>query len=279
MRNLWRFINNYNAFFLFIIFFIFSIILLVRNNDFHRASTLNSSNSFIGNIYERVNTITKYLDLNTVNDSLAKENARLHNLLPSSYFNDSVVNKTFVDTIHRVHYEYLEASIINKSITSRNNYLTINRGSLHGIQKGMGAIGPSGVVGIVWNVSENFSSIRSILHEDTRISSLIEGTPYFGPLIWEGGDPGIATLTDIPNQLNLKKGANVVTSGLGDIFPKGIMIGKILKSGVKGGGSFLDISVKLSTNFYALQHVYIIKNNFAKEQRELESANKESLNE
>src|SRR5690606_14459585 len=128
--------------------------------------------------------------------------------------------------------------VINKSITSRNNYLTINKGSIHGIKKGMGVIGPSGVVGIIWNVSKDFASIQSVLHEDTRITSSIEGTPYFGPLIWNGEDPQVVTLTDIPNQLNVKAGTRVITSGLGVIFPKGITIGKIIKSGIKGGGNF-----------------------------------------
>src|SRR5690606_30032132 len=210
MRNLWRFISNYNAFFLFIIFFITSIVLLVKNNDFQRASTLNSSNHVIGNIYAKVNQVTKYLNLEIVNDSLAQENARLRNQLPSSFFNDTVIINSVKDSVHRVQYEYMEAEVINKSITSRNNYLTINKGSIHGIKKGMGVIGPSGVVGIIWNVSKDFASIQSVLHEDTRITSSIAGTPYFGPLMWNGKDPNIVTLSDIPNQLHIKKGMKVI---------------------------------------------------------------------
>ncbi|MBU0695472.1 MAG: rod shape-determining protein MreC [Bacteroidetes bacterium] len=279
MINLWRFISRFNAFFLLIIYFSISLIMLIKNNDFQRASTFNTSNQIIGSIYSKVNDINKYLRLSIVNDSLAQENLTLHNQLKSSFFNDSLVIKKVNDTINRIQYEYIVAEVVNKSITSRNNYITINRGSKHGIKKGMGVIGSNGVVGIVWNVSENFSSIQSILHEDTKITSSIEGTPYFGPLIWDGDDPNIVTLTDIPNQLNLKKNARVVTSGLGVIFPPGILIGTVLKSGVKGGGSFLDISVKLATNFYALQYVYVIKNNFQKEQENLELQNKESVNE
>lgn len=279
MLNLWRFVSKYSAFFFLIIYLTVSFILLIRNNDFQRASTFNTSNQIVGSIYQEVNSVNKYLDLNLVNDSLAQENIRLRNQLKSSFLDDSVISKTVSDTVNRVKYEYILAEVINKSITARNNYITINRGSLHGIKKGMGVIGASGVVGIVWNVSENFASIQSILHEDTRITSSIEGTPYFGPLIWEGKNPGVVTLTDIPNQLNLKPNAKVITSGLGVIFPKGIMIGQVLKAGVKGGGSFLDISVKLATNFYALQYVYVIKNNFQTEQEVLEQANKESLNE
>lgn len=279
MLNLWRFISRFNAFFLLVIYFSISIILLVRNNDFQRASTFNTSNQIIGSIYERVNGIEKYLHLSAVNDSLAKENVALRNQLKSSFYNDSVTSRKVVDTVNHVQYEYIVAEVVNKSITARNNYITINRGAKQGIKKGMGVIGPNGVVGIVWNVSENFASIQSILHEDTRITSSIEGTPYFGPLVWNGKDPNIVTLTDIPNQLQLKKNARVVTSGYGVIFPKGILIGHVLRSGIKGGGSFLDISVKLSTNFYALQYVYVIKNNLQKEQETLESANKASVNE
>ncbi len=279
MLNLWRFIAKYNAFFFLIIYLTISVLLLIRNNDFQRASTFNTSNQIIGTIYTEVNSINKYLDLTLVNDSLAQENVKLRNELKSSFFDDSVITSIVTDTIHKVKYEYILAEVVNKSITSRNNYITINRGAKQGIKKGMGVIGSSGVVGIVWNVSENFSSIQSILHEDTRITSSIENTPYFGPLIWEGKNPNVVTLTDIPNQLNLKPKARVITSGLGVIFPKGILIGNVLRGGIKGGGSFLDISVKLATNFYALQYVYVIKNNLQTEQESLEQANKESLNE
>jgi rod shape-determining protein MreC len=207
-----------------------------------------------------------------------KENLELRSQLGANFFDDSLKTILVKDTVHQLQYEYILAEVVNKTITSRNNYITINRGSKQGIKKGMGVSGPNGVVGIVWNVSDNFSSIQSILHEDTRITSSIENTPYFGPLIWEGNDPSIVTLTDIPNQLNLKVNERVITSGLGVIFPKGIPIGRVVKSGVKGGGSFLDIYVKLATNFYSLQYVYVIKNDFKEEQQTLESVNKESVN-
>jgi rod shape-determining protein MreC len=278
MLNLWRFISRFNAFFLLIIYLTISIILLIKNNDFQRASTFNTSNQIVGNIYQRVNMVNKYLNLNLINDSLVKENLELRSQLSVNFFDDSLKTILVKDTINKVQYEYILGEVVNKTITSRNNYITINRGSKHGIQKGMGVTGPNGVVGIVWNVSEDFSTVQSILHEDTRITSSIENTPYFGPLVWEGEDPSIVTLTDIPNQLNLKPNERVVTSGLGVIFPKGIPIGRVVKSGVKGGGSFLDIYVKLATNFYSLQYVYVIKNNFKTEQQFIESLNKESVN-
>ncbi len=279
MNNLWRFISKYNALFLFIIFFVIAIILLIRNNDFQRVSTLNTSNQLVGVFYSKVNNVLKYIHLDAVNKELVAENMLLRNQLKASHFNDSVVVNTVNDTINRVQYQYIAAEVINKSVNSRNNYITINKGSKHGIQKGMGVVCPTGVVGIVWNVSPDFATIQSVLHQDTKITSSIEGTPYFGPLIWDGENSQIATLTDIPNQINLKKGVKISTSGLSVTFPKGIAVGTVLKAGVKGGGSFLNISVKLATNFYALQYVYVIKNIFATEQQDLENLNKTQGNE
>ncbi len=277
MRNIWRFLNKYNAIFFFIIFFAISLYLLIRNNNYQRASTLNSSNQIIGTLYERSNEISSYLTLGAVNDSLARENARLKNSLKSAFFEDSVKTgqvKDSLDSVRTIQYNYIVAKVVNKSVNNRNNYLTINRGSRQGITKGMGVVSPSGVVGIVRNVSENFSSVQSILHQESQINSMIEGSKYFGPLRWDGSSSSYANLADIPNNFKVKKKSRITTSGLGTIFPQGIPVGNVESASIKNGGSFLDIKVKLSTNFYTLQYVYVIKNFMAAEQEGLESLNK-----
>ena len=128
MRNLWIFISKYNAFFFFIIFFIISVVLLVTHNSFQRASTWNSSNKVIGEAYQTVDEFKSYLKLGATNDSLALENARLRNRLKSSFFNDSLIDGSVNDTIHKQQYRYIVAKVVNNSINRQNNYLTINRG-------------------------------------------------------------------------------------------------------------------------------------------------------
>jgi rod shape-determining protein MreC len=273
MRNLWIFISKYNAFFLLIIFLSISFVLLVNNNSFQRASAWNSSNQLVGEAYERVNSFTSYLSLGRTNDSLAAENARLKNELKTSFFNDSVIQKTVTDTVTQQQYTYIVAKVINNSIHQKNNYITINRGRKHGIQKGMGVLGPKGIAGIVLNVSEHFATIQSVLHSDTRISASVEGN--IGSLVWGEGnyDPRLAVLKDIPNHVIVKKGNRVVTSGY-SLFPSGIEIGRVTRTGLKGGDSFLNIEVWLSTDFSKLQYVYVVNNLLSTEQKELEAPNK-----
>lgn len=274
MRNLWLFISKYNAFFLLIIFLIISFILLVNNNSYQKATALNSSNQVVGEAYERVDKFTDYLSLGQTLDSLAAENARLRSQLKYSQYDTTIQKATVSDTVSMRQYSYVVARVINNSIHQKNNYITINRGSLHGIQKAMGVICPSGVVGVVQSVSPHYATIRSLLHSDTRISASVLPGNAFGSLIWgeENHNPRIAILQDIPNHIQLKKGQKIVTSEFSGVFPPGIDIGRITRTGLKGGDSFLNIEVYLNTDFSTLQYVYVINNIMAKEKEALEEA-------
>jgi rod shape-determining protein MreC len=273
MRNLWLFISKYNAFFLFIIFFTISLILLINNNSYQRASVWNSSNQIVGQAYERVNKFSSYLVLGETNDSLATENARLRNLLKSSYYDDSLKQVTVKDSTLKQQYTYTVARVINNSVHQKNNYLTINRGSKHGIKKGMGVISSSGVVGIVLNVSANFSTVRSLLHTETKISASVDGN--IGSLVWGEGnyDSRFALLKDIQSHLTIRKGARVITSEF-SLFPPGTNIGYVSESNTRDGNSALKIKVKLDTDFTKIQYVYVIINLLSEEQLVLEAQNK-----
>lgn len=276
MRNLWIFISKYNAFFFFAIFFIISVILLVRNNSYQHASALNSSNRITGEAYERINHFKSYLALGRVNDSLVAENSSLRNQLSNARYTDTVKQNTVKDTLTRQQYTYIVAKVVNNSVNQKNNYITINRGSRQGVAKGMGVICANGVVGQVLNVSENFATVLSLLHSDTHISAGIAGTGAFGSLVWGIGnyDPRIAILQDIPNHVMVKPGAKVVTTTYSATFPAGHPIGTVIQTNKKGGASFLDIEVRLSTDFSRLEYVYVVNNLMAAEQLKLEAQSK-----
>lgn len=274
MRNLWIFINRYSTFFLFILFFALSFILTIRNNSFQRASAINSSNEVVGRAYEKVDYFKAYIDLNETNLTLAHENAALRALLKSSNYDNEMISRTIRDTLLEPQYSYTEARVINNSINQKNNYLTVNRGSRHGIKKGMGVISSNGVVGIVLNVSPNFSTVQSLLHSDTRVSASLSKSEAFGSLVWgqNAVDPQYAVLRDIPNHVEVEKGERVVTSGY-SLFPPGIVIGQVEETGITSGSSFLDIKIKLNNDFSTLRYVYIVTDKLATEKEQLEEQN------
>lgn len=274
MRNLLIFISKYNAFFLFLIFEISSLIIYIKYNSFQKATFINSSNQVTGNIYGRVNKLNQYLALKESNDSLMAENARLRNQLPSSFYADTAARHTVTDTVYHQQYTYIAAKVINNSVNRANNYMTINRGSNEGIAKDMGVICSSGLVGIVVNTTAHFSTIRSFLHKDTKISAMVTDTKDIGSMIWSDDlGPHTGLLIDIPNHVKPRLGEPVVTSGF-SLFPPGISIGKISKLNAKGGGFFLNMEVNLSVDFSRLEYVYVVINKLAVEQATLEAQQK-----
>ncbi|CDS94092.1 rod shape-determining protein MreC [Sphingobacterium faecium] len=279
MRNLWLFLRRYNAFFWFILFFGFSVFLVVTNNTFQRASALNSSNHIIGHIYEKVNSWKSYLSLTETNDQLVKENVSLRTQLENYLTTDTVAmaKSPVIDSSEFGRYEFIIASVTNNSIHQKSNYLTINKGSLAGIEKGMGVLAPNGVVGIVLNVTPHFSTVQSLLHPDTKISVTLANTEVFGSLVWGSNvDYRFAMVKEIPNHVKVKTAEKVYTSGYSGHFPKGILVGAVVETGISSGDSFLDLRILLSTNFSNLHHVYVVKDLFAKELKQLEETNQDN---
>jgi len=277
MRNLWLFLIRYNAIFWFILFFTVSIVLVIRNNNFQRSSFISSSNAVIGSYYKQVNSWKSYLSLDETNEKLAAENAllrkQIQNILQADTSADTV---HIVDSIEQGRYTFIVANVVNNSIHQKNNYLTLDKGSADGIEKGMGVITSNGVVGLVLQTSSHFSSVQSLLHPDTRVSVTLDSSAVFGSLVWGSNtDPRYGMVQDIPNHVQVKKGEKVYTSGF-SLFPAGIEVGKIAETGVTSGQSFLDLKIALSTNFSNLHHVYVVKDLLIQEKEILEEASQDN---
>jgi rod shape-determining protein MreC len=274
MRNLLIFITKYNAFFLFLIFEISSIIIYVKYNAFQKASVINSSNQVTGRLYTQINGLYDYLSLKEVNDSLARENARLRNQQKSSFYIDTIARHKINDTVFKTQYEYIDAKVINNSTNHSYNYITINRGSKDGIAVGMGVISGAGIVGKVINVTEHLANVQSMLNKDTRFSVMLEKNREIGYIRW-GDDlnPTKGMLMDVTNNAQPKLGEMVVTSGY-SLFPQGIPVGRITNLHPKGGGISLNMEVTFSVDFTKLQYVDVVDYKFAKEQEGLEALQK-----
>jgi rod shape-determining protein MreC len=270
MRNLIFFIYKYYVFFLFFALEVAAFIVIYRFNNYQKASFVNYTTGVTSSFYTAVSNTNEYFNLRTVNDSLQAENARLHSQLITSYYKNSF-NATLVnDTVYRQQYEYIPAQVVNNSVTKRNNYITLNRGRLHGIEPEMGVISDNGIVGIVMNVSDHYCTVLSLLNNNCKISARIEKNGAFGSLVWEGDDPKFATLKDVNKHVPLMVNDKIITSNFSTIFPEGIPIGKIYAHSLDAGDNFHRIKIELNTDFSTVSTVYVIRNLLKQEQQQLE---------
>jgi rod shape-determining protein MreC len=275
MRNLFYFLWKYNFFIFFLLLEVVCALLIVRNNNFQQASVFNSTNRVVTEVNSVVSSITGFINLRTTNDALARQNAGLKSLIPDVYYIDSVLSQVKNDSIYLQQYTFINSRVINNSVNRRNNYLTLNKGSNHGVRPEMGVISGDGIVGIVKDVSDHFCSVMSFLHKDSRISARLKNTGYIGSMVWDGYDETRASLKDIAKHVKVSRGDTIITSSFSAIFPEGILIGIVTDVNPDTGDNFQEITVKLSTSFGKLSYVYIVTNLLKEEQLALEEPQKD----
>lgn len=273
MRNLFNFLVRYYFIFLFLLLETLSVIMVARTHQHHRAYFLHSGSLISGFFYQKANNISSYFSLKQVNQQLAYENARLLEMSANSFLEKDTVTHIHQDTLSLQRFRYLNARVINNSVTRRNNYLTLNKGSKDGIGKDMGVITPNGVVGIVNNVSENFCTVISMLHEDMQISVKLVKNDHIGTMTWEGGDYRHATLSYIPGHVELAVGDTIVTSGYSVMFPDRIPIGTISDFRMRRGETFFTADIALSLDYNRLNYVFVVIDLMGQEVEALEALN------
>ncbi len=270
MRNLLKFIQKNSFFFLFIVLMTIALSLTIIRQQYQQSLFISSSNRFIATIYNHYNNINSYFLLKEVNKQLMQDYADLLDEQAGSFIITNKHVHEVRDTLIRRRYSYMAADVINNSVIRRNNYITLNKGAVHGVKPDMGIITPNGVAGIIISVSQNFSVAMSLLHSDMLVSAKIKKNNQLGSLRWEGIDYRKAFLTYLPPHLELNEGDSIVTSGFSTVFPENVFIGTISDWEIRRGDTFFTAEVELAMDFNRLWHVFIVKNLMKEEQKELE---------
>lgn len=259
MQQIFNFlIRNKNSI-LFLILLAVSVFLTIQNHAFQKSRFISSANFITGGVYSWSNNLNTYLHLDEYNERLLEENNKLRNII--SNINDSISVEKQLDSISfEGDYLFRTARVINNNFTKIDNYLTLNRGENSGIKAEYGVITSQGIVGIVDRTNKEYSRVISILNSRSRINAQLSNTNHFGSLIWNGKDPNVVQLTDVPRQAPVKKGDTIITGGRSLIFPKGIPIGSIEDFTLDQTQSYYTIDIKLFNDMTNIGYVYIIEN-------------------
>jgi len=277
MRNLFIFFRRFSNLILFLVLQVVSIAMLVKYNRTHQAAYMEMSYELTGKINKQANKVETYFHLGENNKRLAEENAALKNEMASAFTSIDTSGRVIIDstkwdtTGRQRKYLYRVAKVVNNTISLQNNYITIERGRLQGVEKGQAIVGAGGIVGVVTDASDNMAIVMSLLHRNSRPTVMMKNSLVSGTLLWDGKNPEILQLNGIPKSTKMVKGDTVLTSNLSINFPPGLMVGTIVKIEQEKEGNNLVLQVKPGANFLSLQWVDAIENLYQKEQAELEA--------
>ncbi len=284
MKNLFKLIYRYHVAFLFVLLETISFSMVVTYNSYQRATFFDSGNFFSGTLFEKFSAISQVFEFKQVNFKMAEENAILRTALQELLLKSNRGNYHSSDSIYlpriardssqKAVYRFTTARVINNSVNQQHNFITLNKGRHDGIKPDMGVIANGQVVGLVTNVSENFSTVISLLNSKWKISAKIKRNDYFGSLSWDGKDYRRVQLNEMPYHVPVQNGDTVVTTGYSSSFPEGLIIGTISDFTLGTGSNFYKIEVMLAADFKSLVIVGLVENKQLNEIKQLESLNK-----
>jgi rod shape-determining protein MreC len=236
-----------------------------------RVKWLSSSSKVAGSVYQIKANLENYFELKKVNKRLSDENANLRQALYQSQFEKALIEGTFGNTDTLNKFVVSPAKVIKNSVIREKNLITLNKGGKEGIVQDMGVISDKGVVGVVENTSDHFTTVISLLHSELSINASLKNTKHFGSLIWDTKTIDRCILVDLPKISNIQIGDTIVTGGMSSVFPAGIPIGQVSAYSVPNNSSFYKAEVRLFNDMSNLDQVYVIKNTLKEEQVSLEN--------
>lgn len=286
---MWRIIQTLSRFgnaILFVVLQLSALLLIINLNNTHK----RISQSFFLKVSASVSSlntqITNYFSLGRENDKLMEENILLREQLLAMqnevtlYKNRVPYQPGFIhlpDSMLPLQgFEFIPALAINNSTNRNYNYITLNKGTKHGVGKDMGLVSPDGICGRIIESSENYSLAISVLNKKFSVSSRMMHNQNIGPLTWDGRDPDFAWLEDIPLTSAIIIGDTVVTSGYSTLFPAGIQVGFVESYDNNVQVGFYRVRVKLATNFRGLRNLYVVRHGHQAEIAGLEANEKEN---
>lgn len=285
MRRLIEFLVGNGNLFFWLALQAIGVLLLFRSSKSHDLVYQQAAGAATYRVNEWYAEWRAYFNLGTQNEVLMSENASLRQQLINRERQLGAMehrlpfapNFTVLpdSLLPYQRYQFISTRVVQRHSHTDYNYIVLDKGRRDGVEKEMGLMSPTGVAGLVVDVSENYSVAMSLLNKDFKLSVRVRRPEVFGTLQWDGGSASHADLLYVPMHNLIKPGDTIATSSHGSIFPEGIIVGFVEEVKPDAQGSFHDIRVRLSTDFHQLDYLYLVRNT---RKREIDSLSRPLVN-
>ncbi len=154
-------------------------------------------------------------------------------------------------------FKSIAAEVIAREESTWFDTATINRGRSSGVAKGDAAVNHLGIVGQVVAVDEFTSEVVALSDQNSAVGAMVQSSRSSGILRGQGTDYPV--LTYLPKDARVKERDLVVSSGMGQVVPKGFVIGRVVKVVRNPIAGTTSAVVRPSVHFDEVEQVFVVK--------------------
>jgi len=227
-----------------------SLLTITRPFAYAASAATAGIHNFFANWSDLRNLRAKYKQISLENIELKKQ----------------VIEKTVLKN-EDIHLSLLKARVISGVPSNWDKFYILNKGARDGVRPRMGVMTTTGVCGVITSVAPAVSKMARIDDRSSKIGAMLKKNKVKG--LVSGYDDNYLNFEYIPFISKVEIGDTVVTTGGASIFPKGLLIGYVVKAEKYEYKTYQDIYLKTAANLNKLDFVYIIKSKDLKQARQL----------
>ena len=192
------------------------------------------------------------------NKRLKKENAILYDKVNKSQeaISENIRLRKLLDIKLSIPYKHVVCSVIARDTSNWFSTIVINKGIDVGLDADMPVLSNGAVVGRIVHCGFNTSVVLLLTDRGSSVGGIIRGSRTIG--LVEGQGSGECIFNLIPKQVTIQRGDEIVTAGLGQIFPKGLLIGKIQEIRSDRYGLYKIAQIKLNADINSIEEVIVL---------------------
>lgn len=235
-----------------------SLFIISKSNS----PAVNSFKSFIFGSFSALTSVVSDVilmtDLRKENEELRRKNAELMIEVNSlrEYGLENETYKRMLELKDTSKYDLITSRIIAKSFSVTQGTITIDKGKSEGIRSGMPVVNGDGLIGVVSEVSQGYSLVKTIRNVHLKLVIRNERSRSEGILKWTGE---YLTVTNLPKTADVKPGDRIVTSDISSLINVPLFIGHVSKIINPESGYFNDLIITSGVDFNSIKSVFIIK--------------------
>jgi rod shape-determining protein MreC len=149
------------------------------------------------------------------------------------------------------------AQVIAQDVSAEFRVIRLAKGQRHGIERGMAVVTPEGIVGRVLRVTAEYADVLTLLDSSSAVDALVQRSRARGVI--EGMTESTLLFKYLRRTDDIEIGDMVVSSGVGGLFPKGLVIGRVSRVERKNYGITQTVEVSPAVDFSKLEEVTVVE--------------------
>jgi rod shape-determining protein MreC len=259
MYKLFRIINTYKDYFIFVALMIISVSLISVNSSNKMGGFRTVVAATFGNLRNLFSWIPDINGLKNENQELMNMNTQFFNEVTSMrkaiQENDELRRMLNMQKSYK--YPLIVCDVYDKNSIQLRNYVVLNKGKLSEVEVGMPVISLKGLVGSVIGCSDNYSIVETINSKNVKIPATLSKSKFNGIVAWNNSD--YLNMLYVSKSANVKIGEEVYTSVINSTYHEDILIGRVIEVAEEPGSYFHKIVIKPANPFFEYRQLFVVK--------------------